>query len=499
MTLTVSRVLTACPEALIDAAGQVGLSATAAEADISGERANLVTLAGNWGGSAATAAQLHGAELLAGQERYRAKLLAMQQVLASGGATLSEIRGELAALVTGDLATFWHIGDDGSVSPGLLLQEYAALSAVTELQVLLMGYGLEREIRQLLAEFELADIRTADSLRAFADEAAPHPQASTPVAAPPAPGTAAEPQHPEASPGSQAETGTVSHADPQTPHSGTPDSQHPEAQPDTQPDPHAEAKPPETHPGLATPNSVPGPHDDDPQYQTGQTPTLAGSPGDSPRMRVASGSSDQVRLQDNPPGFTGPAGPARDAAWQSYLAQHNALAPGAVTPKTVLPNPDAVSDKGLKTVGAAAKQQGVSYTWGGGHLPGKPGVSRGWRNDSADASWTFNDQNRTGFDCSGLARFAAAEGYGFDINDNNIGNTVGQEAALTAAGGQGRVVPDSVLTPGDLIYYGPPGGSHHVVVYAGNGMVVQAQGSGEPVEVSPIDLSEQHRNIHLAN
>lgn len=495
MTLTVSRVLTARPEALIDAAGQVALSAAAAGADIAGERANLVTLAGNWGGSAAATAQLHGAELLAGQERYRAKLLAMQQVLAGGGATLSEIRGQLAALVTGDLATFWNIGDDGSVSPGLLLQEYAALSPVTELQVQIMGYGLEREIRQLLAEFELADIRTAENLRTFADEATPRPQADTPVAAPPVPGTA------EARPDSQ-------HSDSPAgslPDAATPDYQNHGAQPDTQPDPHdppdphAEAKPPETHPGLATPNTVPGPHDADPQYQTGQTPTLAGSPGDSPRMRVASGSSDQVRLQDNPPGFTGPAGPARDAAWQSYLAQHNALAPGAITPKTVLPNPDAVSDQGLKTVGAAAKQQGVSYTWGGGHLPGKPGVSRGWRNDSADASWTFNDQNRTGFDCSGLARFAAAEGYDFDINDNNIGNTVGQEAALTATGGQGTVVPDSVLKPGDLIYYGPPGGSHHVVVYAGNGLVVQAQGSGEPVEVSPIDLSEQHRNIHLAN
>ena len=157
-----------------------------------------------------------------------------------------------------------------------------------------------------------------------------------------------------------------------------------------------------------------------------------------------------------------------------------------------------MSDPGLKTVGAAAKQQGVSYAWGGGHLPGKPGVSRGWRSDSADSSWTFNDQNRTGFDCSGLARFAAAEGYGFDINADNIGNTVGQEAWLTAAGGQGTAIPDSVLTPGDLIYFGPPGASHHVVVYAGNGMVVQAQGSGEPVEVSPIDLSEQHRNIRLA-
>ena len=36
--------------------------------------------------------------------------------------------------------------------------------------------------------------------------------------------------------------------------------------------------------------------------------------------------------------------------------------------------------------------------------------------------------------------------------------------------------------PGDLIYYGPPGASHHVVVYAGNGLVVEAEGSAYPLK-----------------
>ena len=477
MTSTVSRVLNARPDALIDAADGVALSAAAAEAVIASERANLSTLASSWAGAASTAAQSQGGELLAEQERYREKLEAMQEVLAGGGAALSEIRAQLAALVTGDLALFWQIGDDGSVAPGFLLQEYAALSPVTELQVMLMAFGLEREIRQLLAEFELADTRTADSLRTFAHTAAaPEPKPES------RPGTGTEPK-PASQSNSRADSQVLA---PQ-----------PEPKPGTQPDPRAQAQPSELHPGLATPDTVPGPHGGDPQYQTGQSPTVSGSPGDSPRMHVAPGSSDQIRLQDNPPGYAGPAGPARDAAWQSYLAQQSGATPGVITPKTVPPNPDAVSNPGLKAVGAAAKQQGVSYAWGGGHLPGKPGVSRGWRNGDSDASWTFSDQNRTGFDCSGLARFAAAEGYGFDINAYNIGNTVGQEAAMTAAGGKGTVVPDALLKPGDLIYYGPYGASHHVVVYAGNGLVVQAQGSGEPVEVSPIELGEQHRNIHL--
>lgn len=482
MTLTVSRVLNSKPEALIDAAAEAALSAAAAETDIAAERSHLVTLAGQWTGSASSTAQLRGAELLADQERYHATLLEMQKVLAEGGSQLSDIRMRLASLTTSELAVFWQIGDDGSVAPGPLLQEYSALSPVAELQVMLMALGLEREIRQLLAEFELADIQTAESLQGLSigppDSSALVPE-GVPAPAPP----------PEAKP----------HPDNPNPVEAHPTETRPNQENPTETQPTPPETNPNSEPPSATPDTVPDPHDEVSRYETGQIPTMAGSPGDSPRMSVASDSSDQVPLQDNPPGFTGSAGPARDAAWLAYLSQRSAAAPGVVTPALVLPNPDAVSDPGLKTVGAAAKQQGVSYTWGGGHLPGKPGVSAGWRNNSRDGSWNFNDQNRTGFDCSGLARFAAAEGYGFDISAGNIGNTVGQEAALSAPGGNGTVIPDSVLRPGDLIYYGPPGDSHHVVVYGGNGLVVQAQQSGEPVEVSPLNLSEQHRDIRLEN
>ena len=152
----------------------------AAEAGIANEKAGFVSLGASWAGSASTAAQARGAELLmAKQEQYRATLLAMQQVLVDRSAALGEIRSQVAALVNGDLALFWIIADDGSVTPGPLLQDYAALSPVTELQVMLMALGLEREIRQLLAEFELADTRTADSLRSLTGGHSALPQADT--------------------------------------------------------------------------------------------------------------------------------------------------------------------------------------------------------------------------------------------------------------------------------------------------------------------------------
>lgn len=241
------------------------------------------------------------------------------------------------------------------------------------------------------------------------------------------------------------------------------------------------------------------PHKGDLGYQTRLTPTLAGDPRDHPPMKVDAGSSDTVVLQDNPPGYSGPAGPGRDAAWQTYLAQQSGAKSGTVSPTLVLPNADAVSDPGLKTVGAAAKQQGVSYAWGGGHIEGKTGVSHGQLNTIMDESWTYNDHQRIGFDCAGLARFATSEGRGIDINAGNIDDTVGQYGALSGPGGRGRPVADAMLKPGDLIYYGPVGAPHHVAIYAGNGLVVQAHGSGIPVEVSPIDLTEQHVNVHIGN
>jgi cell wall-associated NlpC family hydrolase len=244
-----------------------------------------------------------------------------------------------------------------------------------------------------------------------------------------------------------------------------------------------------------------------PPHSAGPHPTLAGDPHDVPPMKVGQGSSDTVKLADNPPNHTWPPGPGRDAGLLEYLSKQAGAMTGSITPDIVLPDPDAVSELGLKTVGAAAEQQGVSYAWGGGHAA-TPGVTRGTltrdrfdKYHNEDGSWTYHDNGRIGFDCSGLARFATYTGHGgLDISagKGNEGNTVGQYRTLIVAG-SGAVVSDDALKPGDLIYYGAAGNSHHVAIYAGNGLVVQAQQSGVPVEVSPMVHSEQHRNVHVKN
>jgi cell wall-associated NlpC family hydrolase len=108
----------------------------------------------------------------------------------------------------------------------------------------------------------------------------------------------------------------------------------------------------------------------------------------------------------------------------------------------------------------AGSQMGVPYAWGGGSLDGpSKGVGDG--------------ANITGFDCSGLMRYAFA-GVGvliprFSGDQYNAG----------------RHIPPDQARRGDLIFYGP-GGSQHVTMYLGNGQMLEASSLAGKVTVSPV-------------
>ena len=108
----------------------------------------------------------------------------------------------------------------------------------------------------------------------------------------------------------------------------------------------------------------------------------------------------------------------------------------------------------------AGSQLGVPYSWGGGNAVGP---SRGI--DSGAGT--------TGFDCSGLTRYAFA-GVGVQIPkySGDQYNT-------------GRPIAPSQAKRGDLIFYGP-GGSQHVAIYLGGGRMLEASGSAGKVTVSPV-------------
>jgi cell wall-associated NlpC family hydrolase len=158
---------------------------------------------------------------------------------------------------------------------------------------------------------------------------------------------------------------------------------------------------------------------------------------------------------------------ARRAA-AAAAAQAQAQAP-APAPQRPVAAPAAPSRSRVQTViNRALSQRGVIYAWGGGNYNGPTyGVRDGGVADS------YGDYRKIGFDCSGLMMyaFAGAGVYlphysGYQYNS-------------------GRKVPLSQMAPGDMIFWGPGGGTH-VALYLGGGIMVEAPHSGAVVRISPV-------------
>lgn len=146
-----------------------------------------------------------------------------------------------------------------------------------------------------------------------------------------------------------------------------------------------------------------------------------------------------------------------------------AAAQSAPAPQRPIAAAAAPSGSRVQTViNRALAQRGVIYAWGGGNYDGPTyGVRDGGVADE------YGDYRKIGFDCSGLMMyaFAGAGVYlphysGYQYNS-------------------GRKVPLSQMAPGDMIFWGPGGGTH-VALYIGGGMMVEAPHSGAVVRISPV-------------
>jgi cell wall-associated NlpC family hydrolase len=110
----------------------------------------------------------------------------------------------------------------------------------------------------------------------------------------------------------------------------------------------------------------------------------------------------------------------------------------------------ATNSVALAAINYACGQRGLPYVWGG------------------------NGPRDGGFDCSGLAVAA----YGA------AGVTLPRTADAQFRAGPG--VPDGQpLLPGDLVFYGTAANIHHVGLYVGGGLMIDAPDVGQTVKVEP--------------
>ncbi|GAB2970577.1 C40 family peptidase [Amycolatopsis acidiphila] len=120
-----------------------------------------------------------------------------------------------------------------------------------------------------------------------------------------------------------------------------------------------------------------------------------------------------------------------------------------------------------RAVARAMSQLGMPYAWGGGNAGGP---TRGIHDGGvADA---YGDYRKIGFDCSGLMIYA----YGGAVS---LPHYSGYQYDA------GRKVPLSQMRRGDLLFWGRSG-IHHVAMYLGAGMMIEAPESGMVVRVTPV-------------
>jgi cell wall-associated NlpC family hydrolase len=139
---------------------------------------------------------------------------------------------------------------------------------------------------------------------------------------------------------------------------------------------------------------------------------------------------------------------------------------------------------GQNVIAAAMRWLGTPYAWGGGNTGGPTnGISDG--GGAADAN---GDTGKVGFDCSGLTLYAVFQASGGAISlDHYTGDTSTPGQLYDP---RGQDIPEGQKQPGDLIYFGSGGNTHHVGIYygvdGGTEMLLNAPQSGDVVKIQPL-------------
>ncbi len=125
-------------------------------------------------------------------------------------------------------------------------------------------------------------------------------------------------------------------------------------------------------------------------------------------------------------------------------------------------------------------KQNAENSWGGGSVPivdpggpGHPEIVALAQRELGDP-YVFAAAGPSAFDCSGLTMYCYAQ----------IG--IFMPHAATAQQQMSTPVPINALLPGDLVFFGGPGASYHVGIYAGGGSMIHAPHTGDVVRYGSI-------------
>ena len=154
-----------------------------------------------------------------------------------------------------------------------------------------------------------------------------------------------------------------------------------------------------------------------------------------------------------------------------------------------LPDPRTpTGDKAIDSLANAVGQQNTTYAWGGNKS--KDGPSQG-QGDTGQGANQNHDWDRYGYDCGGLVRYSVQQGAGIDLGQGTDAIDGNSNFSHPAGG-----VPSSAVIgkaqPGDVLVFGgsqayAETGTDHTGIYIGNGFMINAPDSGNPVRVDAVD------------
>lgn len=125
---------------------------------------------------------------------------------------------------------------------------------------------------------------------------------------------------------------------------------------------------------------------------------------------------------------------------------------------------------------AYASQGDVPYSWGGGHAA-RPGPSLGTCRGYRGAIRPCPASRTRGLDCSGFTRWVYRLAFGGDVLGR--GNTDDHLRRLRKV---------TAPQPGDLVFFGRPGRTHHVGVYVGGGKMINAFATGTRIRMDDVSV-----------
>ncbi|NRQ34617.1 C40 family peptidase [Nonomuraea sp. NN258] len=132
----------------------------------------------------------------------------------------------------------------------------------------------------------------------------------------------------------------------------------------------------------------------------------------------------------------------------------------------------------IVTIAYRVERFGIPYSWGGGHAE-SPGPSTGTCEGYRGRIKPCPAERTRGLDCSGLARWVYAMAHGRDVlGPGNTDDHVRQMRRVRAP------------VPGDLVFFGKVTKkyvkTHHVGIYLGHGMMMNAPETGAQVRIDDI-------------